>query len=94
MAFRLILIWVSLAAIASFGAWLHARRTPSALWLRIGVAALLLVVLGGSLVASGTGVEKSLASISLYFVYVAAVFAGTGLCAGIVIGSLIALFAS
>jgi hypothetical protein len=92
MAIRLIIIWAVFAAISMWGSWYLAKRAPAASWVRVVVAGVLGVVLMASFVASGVSVEKSLASITLYFLYVATVFIGTAACAGMVIGTLIAWY--
>jgi hypothetical protein len=93
MAFRLTALWVLVAAASGWGAWLLAKRASRAVcWIRLAVAAVLLVGLAASFLLLSASVEKSLASVLLYFLVWSTAFVITGLSAGVVVGTLVALY--
>jgi hypothetical protein len=91
MAVRFIIIWLVLAALSGWGAWFVARAPRRALWVRIGVAAALLVGFAAAFWMYGAELEKNLGSVILYFLVWGSVFGLSAACAGIVLGTLIAL---
>ncbi|WP_322514421.1 hypothetical protein SR870_15435 [Rhodopseudomonas palustris] len=91
MAVRLIIFWLVLAAGFGWAAWFVARAPRRALWVRIGVAAVLLVACAVSFLMYGADLEKNLGSVILYFVVWSSVFGLSAACAGTILGTLAAL---
>ncbi|NVN87206.1 MAG: hypothetical protein HXX15_14085 [Rhodopseudomonas sp.] len=92
MASRLIILWLCIAAISTLGSWyLAARARRDTLWIRIAIATVLLIACVASFLMFGDSAEKTFAAIALYFSLWSAVFATAALCAGMIVGSLIAL---
>ena len=89
----MIVLWLGLAAIAAVAAWLLARRAAAAVrWVRIAVAALLLALLVAAFLLFGASMEKTLASVMSYFLLWSAVYCAAAICAGTVVGTLIAVY--
>jgi hypothetical protein len=92
MAVRLIVLWIVIAAIAAVGSWLLGRRAAvPTLWARVTVAAVLLAACAASYILFGSSLEKTIAGVAGYFLLWAGVFGLAAVCAGIAIGSLLAL---
>ncbi|ABE38360.1 hypothetical protein [Rhodopseudomonas pseudopalustris] len=91
MAVRLIIFWLALAAVSGWVAWFLARAPRRALWVRIVIAALLLVACAASFLMYGADLEKNLGSVVLYFLVWGSVFGLSAACAGTILGTLIAL---
>ncbi|KIZ32961.1 MULTISPECIES: hypothetical protein [Rhodopseudomonas] len=92
MAVRLIILWICLAAISAFGSWFLASRAPrEALWVRIGIAAVLLIGCVASFLLFGNSAQKTFAAVALYFSVWSTVFVVAAASAGTVVGTLIAL---
>lgn len=93
MAIRLIVLWVFIAAVSAWGSWYLGKRASHATcWIRIVIAGLLLTSLAVSFLQFSASVEKSLASVVLYFLVWSTAFGIAALSAGVVVGTLIALF--
>jgi hypothetical protein len=92
MAARLIALWIVIALISALGSWLWARRAPRpTLWVRVAVAAVLLVACAASYMLFGASLEKTFAGVAGYFMLWAAVYGIAAVSAGVMVGSLIAL---
>ncbi|MBI5130832.1 MAG: hypothetical protein HZA66_15425 [Rhodopseudomonas palustris] len=91
MAVRLIIFWLALAAVCGWGAWYLARAPRRALWVRIGVAAVLLAGCAAGFLMYGDHLDKNLGSVVLYFLVWGSAFGLSAACAGTILGTLIAL---
>ncbi|MGX7742053.1 hypothetical protein [Rhodopseudomonas parapalustris] len=91
MAVRLIIAWMLLAAAAGWGAWFVARASRRALWFRVAIAALALIGFAASFWMYGDHLDKTLGAVIGYFLLWGSVFVLSGVCAGVVVGTLIAL---
>jgi hypothetical protein len=88
----LIFIWITLAVAAAVGAW-HAmdpsRRGLARFW--IGVCVVLLAAFAISFLMLGSSADKSLLSISLYFLNWGMAAGGAAICTGVIAGLSLAL---
>lgn len=91
MAVRLIIGWVLLAGAVGWGAWFVARASRQALWLRVAIAAIVLAGCAASFWMYGDHLDKTLGAVVGYFLLWGSVFVLSGACAGVVVGTLIAL---
>jgi hypothetical protein len=88
----LIFVWITLAVAAAASAWFAmqpSRRGPAQLW--IAVCAVLLAAFAISFVMLGGSTEKSLLSISLYFLNWGMAAGGAAVCVGVIAGLSLAL---
>ncbi|WP_292612921.1 hypothetical protein [Nitrobacter sp. 62-13] len=88
----LIFVWITLAVAAAASAWyamVPSRRGPARFW--IGVCAVLLAAFAISFVMLGASTEKSLLSISFYFLNWGMAAGGAAICAGVIAGLSLAL---
>ncbi|WP_031337371.1 hypothetical protein [Rhodopseudomonas sp. B29] len=94
MALRLVIIWFVLAAICGGLAFFLARAPRPALWLRVIVAGIVLILCAASFWTWGNEMEKTLGSAIAYFLVWSGVFGLSAASAGIVAGTLAALGSS
>jgi hypothetical protein len=88
----LILVWITLVVAAAVGAWY--AMAPSrrvAAWFWIAVCGLLLVAFAVSFVMLGASAEKTLLSLSLYFLNWGMAAGGAAVCVGVIAGLSLAL---
>ncbi|WP_234826968.1 hypothetical protein [Rhodopseudomonas palustris] len=87
----MIIAWLVLAVAIGWGAWFVARASRRALWLRVAIASLLLVAFAASFWMYGDHLDKTLGAVIGYFLLWGSVFVLSSACAGVVVGTLIAL---
>ncbi|GAB1716630.1 MAG: hypothetical protein NTAFB05_16720 [Nitrobacter sp.] len=88
----LIFVWITLVVAATASAWYAMeplRRGAARFW--IGVCAVLLAAFAISFVMLGASAEKSLLSISLYFLNWGMAAGGAAVCVGVIAGLSLAL---
>jgi hypothetical protein len=91
MAVRLIIAWVLLAVVVAWGGWFVARASRRALWVRVAIASIVLVGCAASFWMFGDHLDKTLGAVIGYFLLWGSVFVLSGACAGVIVGTVIAL---